>query len=618
MTGLSAADKAEMSLRIVREAKELSYDTETSGLDWRKNFPVGYVVGDGAATVVYVPVRHGGGGNLAGSPTPKGPTEPFKPSQYEKALAKAFKERRAKPRDQGLIVGHHIKFDAHFSARAGIMLGRNLSDTQNNEAMLDEYARSYSLDACAERHGVTAKKGDELYQRLATLFGGPATRDSMEHFWKIAGDDPVAVEYAEGDGVSTYELFEVQRPKILAEDMGYIWDIENRLIWTLFRMESRGIKLDMDYLKQLPKIIGTKVEAAKAVLPKDLNVRSGPQMHKYILSTGHTDWPTTEQGNPSFPEKWLKTFPEGKAIVELRKWTTLENSFVTPMIERHSFEGRVHTHLNQLKADDVGVVSGRLSSSEPNLTQIPKRDKEIAKLFRKLFLPDDGMSFYEADWSQCEPRLYAHYSQDPSLLAGYNAKPFRDVHDVVAKMLNVERDPTAKRMNMGIFTGMYPKTFSEHMGWDIARATEQWKLWHSQFPDIKEFQDDAKDALIEREYVRTILKRRAHLESSRLAYKAASKIIQGGNADLLKYMMVTQDEQLEAEGDETQLLMTVHDAFEFQTPDTPKGHARMDRVLEELVDVQKPPFNLRVPFVVEADHGKNWAEGSFGPEENWK
>lgn len=608
---MSVADDAEKAIRMVREAPLIAYDTETSGVDWKRNFPIGYVVTTDWDNSVYVPIRHGGGGNLpdAGVRVPDSPTDVYQAGRFEKSLATAFEDRK---RAGFVTVGHHLKFDAHFSANAGIFIGRgNLSDTQNNEALLDEYARHYSLEASAERRRVTAKKGDDLYRHLADMFGGPPTRKAMEHFWKTAGNDPLVMEYAAGDGVSTIELYQAQLPLLEEEGLLRVKDLEDQLIWTLFRMERKGLRVDEKYLERTLDYITEQVDDAIRNLPANFNVRSPVQIRKYVEDAGHTDWPTTDLGNPSFTEKWLKNFPEGENIVKVRKWTNLKNSFITPLIEEHVFKGRVHANINQLKSDDSGSPA-RLSCSSPNMMAVPKRDKELAPMFRKAFIPDDGMVFFEDDYSQCEPRLFAHYSKDPRLVEGYSQTPFKDVHSFVAELLQVERDPTAKRMNMGIFTGMYPKTFAEHMGWPIELATEKWNAWFEAFPTIKDFQDDAKHAIEERGYVMTLLKRRGRLESSRYAYKATSKIIQGGNADILKWKLLQIDKYMESTGDVLQVLMSIHDAYEGQFVDSKLGHKMHNEMLAMMVDVQSPPFNLRVPFAVDAGTGADWSEASFG------
>ena len=613
----SPAEQAEAALKIVRNTEELSYDTETSGLDWKRNFPVGYVIGDGVDTF-YIPVRHGGGGNLAdpkGCKVPETSTDDWNIHSFERELAKSFEERKAK---KLLTVGHHIKFDAHFSANAEIYLGRGLSCTQNNQALIDEHSKSFSLDAVAKYHKVTAKKGEELYQHLANQFGVPATRSAMSEFWRLAGNDPIGSEYAIGDGVTTLEVYKAQKRELLSVDeWGFdrkqVWELENELIWTLFRIERRGIKIDTQYLGQTIEELEKGIEEALSILPDNFNPRSPIQMQRYIEQY-RNDWPTTEKGNPSFTEKWLKTFPEGKPIVDLRKNTNLINSFMRPMLETHQYEGRVHATLNQLKADEHGTVSGRFSCSHPNLQQVPKHNKPLAKLFRKGFVADEGFEFYEGDYSQCEPRLFAHYSGDENLLDGYNATPPKDVHTIVAEMLNKNRATTAKRMNMGMFTGMYPKSFSGHMGVTIPEAKDLWDQWHGLFPKVKPFQDAAKTNILARGYIYTLLRRRCHLDNPRFAYKATSKIIQGGNADIIKYKLLEIDKWLEERGDMSHLLMTVHDSFVWQSPATEEGRQEAEAIVEIMGRVQCEPFNLRVPFTTDLDRGKNWSEASFGAE----
>lgn len=610
---ITLGDKAETALRIVREAPLIAYDVETSGLDWRVNQPVGYVITESAANNFYIPIRHGGGANLMDPNVGpmQTPTDPIVIHAWERELQKAFLERRQRGHK---TVGHHLKFDMHFSANAGVMLGRNCGCTQNNAAMLDEYRRAFSLDAVAKTEGVTAKLGDALYERLAQLLGGEAKRSIMEHYWKIPGDDPAAVEYSLGDGITTLEVWQSQIKQIEEEEMAYIHSVESELIWTLFRMERRGIKVDEAYIDKLEKGIAEELAAAKLKLPSGVNVKSPTQMRALFEDAGQTNWPTTEKGNPSFTEAFLKRTDLGRAVVDVRQLTTLTSSFITPVKERFLFEGRVHATLNQLKADETGTVAGRLSCSDPNLQAVHKRNKKLGKLFRAIYTADEDMEFFEDDYSQCEPRLFAHYSKEPSLLAGYNQTPFRDMHHVVAEMMNVERDPTAKRMNMGILTGMQTHSFAGHMNLPLDEATQMFNAWFDAFPGIKELQDTVKAVFRSRGYIKTILGRRCRLESARFAYRGTSRLIQGSNADILKERLLACDKYLEAEGDLIHLLMTVHDSIEGQRPKGAEGlrqHAEMIRIM---TDVQSAPYNLRVPFVMDSGSGKNWAEATYGPE----
>jgi DNA polymerase I-like protein with 3'-5' exonuclease and polymerase domains len=614
---MDIAENAERALRMVREATDLVYDTETSGLDWKHHSPVGYVVGaidahaGAAGSTVYVPVRHGGGGNIMGGRPMKTPTDAIEVHSFEVELAKAFGDRN-RTKTTGRIVGHHMKFDCHMSANAGILLGRRLACTQNMAAMLDEYARSYSLDNVATALKVTPKAGQPLYEHMALRFGTAADKKVMARFWEMPGNDPILEEYTVGDGITTAEVWLKQMPQIVEEGMSVVADLENDLIWTLFRMERRGIKVDLDEVEGLKRSIEETVTRLLAEFPPGFNPRSPLAMRTAMDKAGYTDWPTTEAGNPSFTEKWLKKNPLGQKIVEIRQMSNLNNSFVGPLQSTHVYKGRVHATLNQLKSDDKGTISGRFSCSDPNLQQVPKHNKAIAKPYRKLFVADEGYVFWERDYSQAEPRLFAHYSGDENLTRGYNAQPFVDAHTTVAKMLGVERDPTAKRMNMGIFTGMQPRTFSEHMGWPIDVATEKFNAWFAAFPGVRQFQNNAKARLASRGYVFTLLGRRCRLETKQYAYKATSKIIQGGSADLLKWKLLEMDRFCEDNGDRVQVLMTVHDSFNGQFEDSPEGRALFAEVERIMVDVQTPPFNLKVPFVAEGHEGPNWSVASFG------
>lgn len=616
---IDLSENAERALRMVREAKEVVYDTETSGLDWRYNHPIGYVVGAASGNqgiapgdVVYVPVRHGGGGNLPGAPALTSPTDGFQLHPFEEALAKAFEDRNS-TLGMGRTVGHNMKFDVHMSANAGIRLGRMLACTQNMAAMADEYAKKYGLEVVASRYGVTAKKAEEMYSHLARLLDLPPKRNVMEHFWRTSGTDPVAYDYATGDGVSTMEVYWKLRDKLIEDEMRVVMDLENDLIWTIFRMERRGIAVDLEAAEELRLATEARISNLMAALPVGFNTRSPVQMKALMEQHGHTDWPLTEKGAPSFTEKFLKTNEIGRTIIEIRQASNLIASFVNPLVEKHVYKGRVHATLNQLKNDDKGTISGRFSCSDPNLQQVPKRNKELAKPFRRLFVVDGPeWVFWERDYSQCEPRLFAHYSQDPNLLAGYNAQPFVDAHQTVANLLNVERDPTAKRMNMGIFTGMQPKTFSGHMGWDINKATRAWNAWFEAFPGVRAFQDKAKARLKSRGYVYTLLGRRCRLEEPRFAYVGTSKIIQGSNADIVKYKLLEADRLCEDSGDIVQVNMTVHDSFNGQFQDTPEARKLFDEMVAQMAEVQNDPFNLSVPFVLEGTEGRNWAEATYG------
>ncbi len=614
---MTLADQAESALRAVREAPEIGFDTETSGLDWKRNNPVGYVITVDPNNNWYIPIRHGGGANLSDSGKHHALTEadgPVKQHEFEKDLAKAFSAR------QGRTVGHHLKFDMMMSTNMGITINDNNVCSQINAALLDEYAKSFSLENSCNIAKVTAKKGQVMYDRLAEVLGVPSRQSSMSEFWRLPGNDPVAVEYAIGDGISTLELNQWQQPQLEEQGLQVVRDLEYKLQRHLNAIQRRGIKIDVERLHQLLARVQELGNEARQLLPtEDFNVRSGAQVRGWMEKIGRLNWPTTDKGNPSFTEKWLKTFPEGQAVVAVRQYFDLISKFISPLIDNHVFNGRVHAQLNQLKNDEYGTISGRFSCSDPNLQAFTKRLKELGRMIRSVFIADEGMELFEADYSQCEPRLFAHYSEEPSLIDGYNANPPRDMHQIVANMLGVERDPTAKRMNMGILTGMQARSFADHMDWPLPRAQASFNEWMVAFPGIRDFQDLAKTVIRSRGYVKTLLGRRCRMDHPRFAYRATSKIIQGGNADIIKYMLLKWCEYLEEYKLEEQLnvLMTIHDSFLGQRiPGVLNfGDSTLDALIKIALDVQSAPFNLKVPFKMDVGSGANWAIATYGDDQ---
>lgn len=617
----SQSESAEEALRAVAESPIISYDVETSGVDWKRNAVVGYVITVDSHNNWYVPVRHGGGGNLAdGEPlnaatvTGEMPRHPF-----ELSLARAFDERN---RRGFLTVGHNIKFDCHLSANHGVMLGRNLNCTQITEALIDEYAGSYSLDSCCKRHRVTEKKGDELYEHMARMFGGDAKRGVMQHYWRLAGDDPLAVEYAMGDGVSTLDLWRsqtniVHEPYHADYTLENIFKLENDLIWTVFRLERIGMRIDEDRLQWAFDEVARIVKNESQDFPSDFNVRSGAQVKKWLEERGVTEFPRTEptarfpDGQVSIRQKWLEGHSVGRPIVAVRNAMDLESKFLAPLRDRHLFKGRVHATLNQLRQDDYGTVTGRFSCNEPNLQQISKRNKALGKILRSVFIPDEGKTIYEADYSQAEPRTFAHYTQSPKIMEGYLQTPFVDMHSVVARELGVDRGTVGKRLNMGMLTGLGPKTLAEHMEWPVDKARKTWEWYMTEFfPELKTFHKSATKAYEQRGFVRTMLGRRCNLNKRDLSYQAVSRIIQGTGADIMKYKLLEADRMCEADGDVVNLLITIHDSFVFQAP--PERREFVDDMIKRLSSVQEEPFNMRVPFLMDVGSGPNWAIASYG------
>lgn len=598
------ADKIE---NILRRSPVLALDSETDGLDWRQNHSIGYVVtwGPGPEETTYLPFQHTGGKNLRWDPR----------KLFKKVLA---------PRSDVKLWFFNAAFDLKFFHQDSIDFEGRLEDGQINAFILNQYQPGgFSLDASCRYAGVAAKKGSDLYLHLSKLFGGEPTRQQMGNFHLLPGNDPLGVEYAAGDGTSTWQLLEYQQAGLDELGVRRIWDIECRLIRTLHRMTTRGVKIDLDRLEQIKVLTERHLKAAMEKLPKDFNVRAPSMMKKLFQDAGVTDWPMTEptrnfpQGQPSFTKEWLQKSETGRAVVAAREYRHLKDSFLGPIVERHLFKGRVHCHFNQTLGEDRGTITGRLSASDPNLQQIPKRNKLIASVYRAMFIPDEGMIWGAPDYSQCEPRLLAHYGQVKVLLDGYLSTPAIDAHNAVALAAKIDRE-SGKRLNQALITGAGMAKVKAMLGRPVAEAEDIVRKYFQAMPEIKPFQKKAA-AIWRVRPLRSLLGRQVFLDDVRFDYKALNRLLQVGNADVIKKAMVEVDEYYRSEGDVVHLLNNVHDALDHQFHE--EHRAQYSQALEIMQDFGPgKSVELMVPLTVDADEGPNWAVATFGEKivrESW-
>jgi DNA polymerase-1 len=580
--------------RRIAGSKALVIDTETNGLDWRRNQTVGYVLTFGPAPdeSLYLPIRHEGGGNL----------DPDKTLSMIRGALSIRHDLR--------IVGFNLGFDLKMMEGDRVRVPGPLEDASINAFLIDERQPKFSLDSCCKFMGVQEKKGDAMYAHLAAKFGGKAEKSQMANFYKLAGDDPVAVDYATGDGTSTWQLWQKQQQSLDDQDLRRVWDVECRVIRVLHRMMVRGIRIDEERLQQVMRVIDRRLEAARAALPKDFNEKAPSQLKKLFTDSGHTDWPLTPKGNPSFAEEWLETNPIGQKVVAVRKLSHLKEAFLVPMLERHLFKGRVHTNFNQTRGEQFGTITGRLSSNEPNLQQVPKRDELLGSVFRSIFIPDEGKVWSSRDYNQVEPRLLAHYGKVRILIDGYFADPPIDAHKAVALAAGIERQ-AGKTLNQALLTGAGRAKATLMLGMPPAEARKVVDAYFASMPEIQPFQRRASDVWIARGYLRSVLGRRARLEDVRHSYKAVNRILQLGNADIIKKAMADVDEYYASEGDRVHLLNNIHDDLCDQFhPDDRAVHDRATELMEDFGPGRSVP--LDVPLRVDDGQGPDWAVATYG------
>lgn len=586
----------ELALQIVRESKIIAYDTETSGLEPGKDFICGYVITDHSFSI-YIPVRHEAGGNIPNA------------EEFEVALAAAFKERS---RLGYRTVGHNLGFDLRFSIWHGITLGSPLEDTMINESLIDDRTIGYGLDDCCARHQVTAKKGSELYSAIAQRFGGIPDRKQMANFWRMPGDDPHVVDYATGDGVSTLELWDSQQRLLDQEQVRVPWQLECDLLSYLARIHHRGIRVDAEYAEKVGDDIKTSLAEAMSQFSAGFNVRSPKEVEALYRANGYTDdkFDKTATGKFSFTEKWLETNEIGDAILGVRRLEKARDSFIAPLAVTKNRNGRVHPTLNQSKSDEYGVAGARLSCSDPNMQAFPKRNEVVGKLVRRLVIPDGGMLLEEGDAMQQEPRLFTHYSRDPALIEGYKDPEFSIHKRANEMMFSGQEYDKAKRMAMGILSMMMPKALAGHLRIPVSEAKElRNRFLYDAFPEIGQFQRDAVSVYRNRGYVKSILGRRARMESPKFDYQAVSRIIQNSGGDHNKTCLLRACQYEDAYPDQIQMLLAIHDSVMWQRD---PGHSPKElvRIMENVP--HEPQFNLSVPIPFEVGSGHHWAEASYG------
>lgn len=592
---------------MVESAPVLAFDLETTGTDAHKDYTIGWVFANKRHSL-YIPVRHAGGGNDFDDPEP-----------FERRLAAAFALRE---RRKLLTIGFALHFDLWFAAKHGVVIGAPLEDCQLNEVLIrDNLGRQYNLDESCERRHVAGKAGEgplyEKLQQFAVAAKGkkakPPSRANMQYFHMLPGDDPMVTQYAEGDGIATYALWEAQQPILDRDELRRVWKLECDLLPYVAQMRRRGMRVDTSYGQEAIRLIEEEKARRRSIMnvPADWMSKSPLQVATWLFEHGVERLPQTPTGKWSTRKAVLERLEAGRMVLDLRKAETAETGFIRPLIDTHLHKGRVHCELVQSANSSGGTHTGRFSSRNPNLQAYPKRDRFLGNIIRPLIVPDEGMLIGEADVSQQEPRLYAHIADESKLLAGYNSTPFVDVHTITSQLMGIPRD-AAKTIGLSLFNGMGANTLASRLNVTEAEARKLRFDFFAGYPDIWRFVEAAPKIALQQGFVRTILGRRAYFDTNH--HMAVSRTIQGGAADQMKTALLQALQYCDSTPN-LEILMTIHDSVLFQaTPDADLGEFR--RVLEDMSNfyqiVNGKPVPMKIPFPVDIGVGANWALASYG------
>jgi len=549
------------------------------------------------------------------------------------------------------IVNHNIKFDMHMLRQVGINVDPVLAEcTQIRAALINEHLRSYALDSLLTKY-LGISKWNQIYEELAKLFGGKATKNVQMSNLHRAPFGLVA-KYAKADSRGALKLWEWQEEEISKQDLTKIWTLEKRLFKVVYKSERRGIRVDVERAGQAAEAMTAKIDQDIQELREmagfEVNPNPSGSIKKLFepkqradgswVAIDGTPLQATDAGNPSLGREALQSMkhPAAKVILRCRKLMKARDTFINGHILEHARDGWVHPNINQTKGDDDGGVmgtgTGRLSYTRPALQQIPARDKDIAAAVRPLFLPDPGQQWAYGDLDQHEYRIFAHYVNNPQIIKAYKEDPNLDFHQRVADLTGLPRSapaaggPNAKQLNLGMVFCMGAGHMANLCGlpWEwnefetrdgeVIRyqmsgpeGLELVEEYHRSVPGIREMAGKAKRVALSRGYIKTLRGRHIRFPQKSMARKACGLAYQGGAADLNKENMLLIDEYMESECPHNRLLLNIHDEYSISLE--PDGR-EVEHLLEVQRMIQDKP-DLRVPIRI--DFGmpsKNWWEAT--------
>ncbi|ENX17372.1 DNA polymerase I [Acinetobacter sp. CIP 64.2] len=578
-------------LQRMQQADHFAIDTETTNLDYRFAELVGFSVAFDAKDAYYVPVAH----DYEGAP---------EQLNREQVLA------QIKPileNEQVRKIGHHLKYDAHIFANHGITIQGWYFDTM---------LASYVLNAAATRHGMDDVA--RLYlSHLTTTFEQIAGKGAKQKTFNQI-ELEVAAHYAAEDAHVTYRLYEVLAAKLKShpELVNILHNIEMPVARVLTGMEEDGIKLDHQFLDQLSVEFSKTIQSLEAqaaeLAGEAFNVASPKQVGEVLFEKlGLKGGKKTATGQYSTSESILEKIehPLAEVILEHRGLAKLKNTYTDRLIEQsHDSTHRVHTSYHQAL-----TATGRLSSTDPNLQNIPIRTP-IGRQIRKAFIAPEGRVLLAADYSQIELRLMAHFSQDDALVHAFQQG--QDVHRRTASEVlgiaieDVTNDQRrqAKAVNFGLLYGMSEFGLTRQLGFSREESRSYIARYFQRYPGVLDYMERTRQIAREQGFVETILGRRLYtpdiMASNKMIKQAAERAainapLQGSAADIIKLAMIAVDKMLPK--DQAKLLLQVHDELVFEA-----DAAIADELSKQIADVMQSVLEISVPFVVEVGQGPNW------------
>ena len=581
----------------IEKCKAFAIDTETSSLDTMTADLIGISLACDEGEGCYIPINH----SYEGMPTQ------LSIDLIQKILGSVISKNQKK------LVGQNLKFDLPMLNRHGINITDFLGDTM---------LMSYVLNSTGTRHGLDRMAQHYLNYEPMKYEEVVGSASKQINFAQV--EISIATFYAAEDADITLRLFN-HLNKMLADQpklLNLLKDIEYPMLNSLIRVERNGAKIDAKMLSEYSDVLSIKIEelskTAYEVAGEEFNMDSPKQLVEILYNK--LDLPVlkkTPKGQPSTNEDTLQRLAEEfelpKTIIEYRGLAKLKSTYTDSLTKiQHPITKRIHTSYQQ-----AVTSTGRLSSTEPNLQNIPIKTPEGRKI-REAFIAEKGNVLISADYSQIELRIMAHLSGDKNLTHAF--KNNIDVHSATASEIfnvpleNVTPDHrrSAKAINFGLIYGMSAFGLTRQLGIPRNEAQAYLDTYFERYTGVKDYMDSTKELAKKNLFVETILGRKLHVatinDPNGLRRKAAERAainapLQGSAADIIKKAMIDVDQWIGVNNPDIKMIMQVHDELIFEV----KKEFAVD-ALNEIVKLMECSVKLKIPLIVDANQGTNWNE----------
>jgi DNA polymerase I-like protein with 3'-5' exonuclease and polymerase domains len=595
----------------LRQVDEIAIDLETKDPDLIKKGS-GSVIGNGEVIGIavatkyfkgYFPIAHEGGGNMDRS-----------------RVLSWLKDILESPSTK---VFHNAIYDVCWLRAMGFKINGDIACTMIAAALTDENRFRYDLNSLSW-HYLGYGKNEAALAEAAEEWG----IDPKSEMYKLPAMHVGA--YAERDAEVTLGLWQEMKKEIISQDLEDIFDLESDLFHCLVDMRFKGVRVDIERAHAMKKELITQEKELLHKIKGETNIDTqiwAARSIANVFDVLRLEYPRTEKtASPSFTKNFLQehNHPVVKMIAQTREINKAHTTFLDSIL-RYEHKGRIHAEINQLRNAGGGTVTGRFSYQNPNLQQIPARNKDLGPKIRSLFIPEDGHRWGVFDYSQQEPRLVVHYAslyKLPSVydvVDAYSNDSSADFHQTVADMADIPRTQ-AKTINLGLFYGMGKAKLQAELGVTKEKAADLFNTYHSRVPFVKQLMEKASNRAQDRGQIRTLLGRlcrfhlwepnqfgmhkalpheealREHGPGIRRAYtyKALNKLIQGSAADMTKKAML----ELYKEGIIPHI--QIHDELDLSIENEEQA--------KKVIEIMEHAVTLEVPNKVDYESGNNWGE----------